>query len=293
MAVVDSHFHIWDPSTGDHSWLDQVPFPALRRAYSIDEYAAITAANGIAGGVLVQVLNDLNESLEFLAIAASNEVVLGVVGWVDLEAPDVADTLAQLRDAPGGDLLVGIRHLVQDEADREYLDRNSVRRGLAAVADAGLVFDLLVSESQLASALRCVRNVEHLRAVLDHGGNPQISSGARGSWDSLISELAATGRVSCKLSGFVTQSGEAWASDQLRPFLERVIEIFGVDKAMFGSDWPVLNAVADFDRVLQLTASVADRLTRDERDEIMAGTATRVYGLSSLGVIDAANDRRP
>jgi L-fuconolactonase len=277
MSVVDAHFHIWNPTTRDHGWLAGVP--VLDRRFSLVDYTAIARSNGVDQAVLVQVLNDLDETYEFLINAAAHPVIGGVVGWIDLETPDVTDVIAALREAPGGEYLVGIRHLVQAEADPAYLERSTVLRGLAAVADAGLVFDLLVSETQLASALRAVRKVESLSVVLDHGAKPRIVDGPREPWTSPLAELAATQRAQCKVSGFVTEAGPGWTAAAIRPFLDCLLEAFGPERLLFGSDWPVCTLVATFEEVLGLVSEWLAELSAVERSAVMGRNAQRIYGL--------------
>jgi L-fuconolactonase len=282
MSIIDTHFHIWDPTTRDHSWLAAVPWLSQTRHYSICEYAEVAGRNRVRGGVLVQVLNDLDETREFLALAAAQPSVLGVVGWVDLEAIDVADTIAMLREGPGGDLLVGIRHLVQGEPDPAYMERPTVLNGLRAVADAGLVFDLLVSERQIRSALNGINQVEGLRVVLDHAGKPRVDAGPTEPWTTLMREFASRGHVTCKLSGLVTEAGTSWSPGRLAPFVTCALSAFGPEQVMFGSDWPVFNGLATYQDVLQIVTSAIADMNRSERQAVMAGTAVRTYGLAPL-----------
>jgi L-fuconolactonase len=166
--IIDAHHHLWDPVTRRHAWLD--PLPALRRPFTIGEFTGLAAARGVTGSILVQVLPSAAETAEFLALsgsgtgtlvagAAAGTLVAGVVGWADLTAPDVADQVARLRALPGGDRLAGSRHLVQDEPDPDWLDRPDVRRGLRALGEAGLVYDLLVRPAQLPAAIRTARDL--------------------------------------------------------------------------------------------------------------------------------------
>lgn len=277
MTVVDSHFHVWDPAIRDHSWLEVAP--PLNQRFSIDQYESVAKANGVERAVLVQVLNDLAETYEFLTIAANHPIVAGVVGWVDLEAPDVADVIAVLQEARGGEYLVGVRHLVQSEPDVSYLERPTVLRGLRAVADASLVFDLLVHVAQMPAALNAVRQVENLAVVLDHGGKPQIAGGPREPWSSLVADLAATGRVDCKVSGLVTEAGPNWTEAEIRPFIDHLLTVFGSERVLFGSDWPVCTIFASYSDVLALVRSCVAELTDGEQAAAMGENALRAYGL--------------
>jgi L-fuconolactonase len=291
--IIDAHHHLWDPGTRRHAWLD--PLPALRRPFTIGEFTGLAAAHGVTGSILVQVLPSAAETAEFLALsgpgtgtlvagAAAGTLVAGVVGWADLTAPDVADQVARLRALPGGDRLAGIRHLVQDEPDPDWLDRPDVRRGLRALGEAGLVYDLLVRPAQLPAAIRTARDLPGVRFVLDHGGKPDIAHGRLEPWGSLVAELARQPNVACKLSGLVTEAGPGHSIAQIGPFAGRLIEAFGPDRLMFGSDWPVCTLAASYGEVLDLAvALLAGRLGPAGTDGVLGGNALRIYGLGAPG----------
>ncbi|TMR21849.1 amidohydrolase [Nonomuraea turkmeniaca] len=275
MDRIDAHHHVWDLSVRPQTWLDPEPMAPVRRTFTLDDLAAPAAAAGVTRTVLVQVLPDLDETREFLALAAASDLVAGVVGWIDLKAPDAADTLAAL---PGG--LVGVRHGVQSEADPEWLNRPDVRRGLAAVQAAGLAYDLLTLPHQLPAAIDTVRAMPGLTFVLDHLSKPPIAAGELEPWRSRIMELAAHPNVYCKLSGMVTEADwTAWRVSDLRPYAEVVLEAFGPDRVMFGSDWPVCLLAAEYRRVAQAADELCAGLSEGERAEVFAGTARRAYGL--------------
>ncbi len=249
----------------------------IRRAYGLAELRRETSAAGVTGTVLVQTVGDVIETDEFLAVAAESEgLVRGVVGWVDLTAPDVGDELARLRSLPGGDLLVGIRHQVQDEPDPLWFSRPSVVRGLRAVAAAGLVYDLLVLVPQLAVTRSVVEELPDLRFVLDHAAKPPIASGQFEPWAGEIAALAKYPHVSCKFSGLVTEaSWTTWTPDQISPYVRHIFDVFGPSRVMFGSDWPVCELAATYEQVV----SLARDLTSTDQDAVFSGTARSVYGL--------------
>jgi L-fuconolactonase len=226
------------------------------------------------------VLPDAEETAEFLTLAASSDLVAGVVGWADLTAEDVADSLDALRRGPGGELLVGIRHLVQAEADPAWLNRPDVRRGLGAVADADLVYDLLTVPHQLPAALATVRALPELTFVLDHVSKPPIASGEQEPWAARVRELAAEPNVFCKLSGMVTEADcRTWTTDDLRPYADVVLDAFGPSRVMFGSDWPVCLLAASYRQVVRTTEELTSALSAAERAEVFGGTAARAYRL--------------
>jgi L-fuconolactonase len=276
--IVDAHHHLWDPGARRHTWLDALP--QLRRPFGIPEFAQLATAHSVTASVLVQVLASTAETEEFLALAGRTPLLAGVVGWADLAAPGIADELARLRQLPGGGYLAGIRHLVQDEPDPDWLSRPDVRRGLRAVGDAGLAYDLLIRPGQLPAAVAAVRGLEGVRFVLDHGAKPDIAHGQAEPWSTLIGELATAPNISCKLSGLVTEAGPGWTPAQITPYVHRLLDCFGPARLMFGSDWPVCTLAAGYGDVLQLAVSTLQgRLSRAELDGVLAGTAVQWYRL--------------
>ncbi len=280
-AILDAHHHLWDPATRRHAWLDALP--SLGRAFTAAEFGQLCAAHGVTASVLVQVLADPAETAEFLAVAGSGAgsgaPVAGVVGWADLTSPGIAGELARLRELPGGDRLAGIRHLVQDEPDPGWLDRPEVRRGLRAVGDAGLAYDLLVRPPQLAAAVRAARDVDGVQFILDHGGKPDIAHGQAEPWPTLAGQLAALPNVACKLSGLVTEAGPGWTAAQIAPYARRLLDCFGPGRLMFGSDWPVCTLAAGYGDVLQLAAGLLAGLSAAETEAVLGGNAIRLYQL--------------
>lgn len=279
-ALVDAHHHIWDLSVRDQNWITGPAMAPIRRNFTIGELETEARAAGVTATVLVQTVGVPEETPEFLAAAAGSDLVAGVVGWTDLTAPGVTDTLAALRGLPGGDRLVGIRHQVQGEPDPRWLLRPDVLRGLAAVAAAGLAYDLLVLPHQLPAAIRAAELLPGLTLVLDHLAKPPVATGATEPWAGRIRALAALPNTVCKLSGLVTEAAwDSWTADGLRPYADVVLDAFGPGRLMFGSDWPVCGLAATYGEVLDAARTVTDGLSEDERDAVFGTTARRVYGL--------------
>lgn len=274
---IDAHHHVWDLAVREQAWLAELP--AIDRTFGLDDLRPSLERVGVDGTVLVQVATVVAETEEFLALAAAEPLVRGVVGWVDLTAPDVADEIARLRGMPGGELLVGVRHQVQGEPDPRWLLRDDVLAGLAAVAGAGLAYDLLVVPEQLPAAVEVVGRVPQLTFVLDHLGKPDIAAGRLDPWRGHLSALAAHPHVAAKLSGMVTEAGTGWTVDTLRPFASHLLEAFGPERVMAGSDWPVCLLAASYTDVAALTEQQLEELSAPERADVLGGTATRVYGL--------------
>ncbi|GLW73789.1 amidohydrolase [Kitasatospora phosalacinea] len=278
---VDAHHHLWQLDRRPQRWLDEPQLAAIRRDFTMAELAPAARAAGVRRTVLVQVLPDLAETREFLALAAAEPLIAGVVGWVDLTSPAIADTLAALRAGPGGELLVGVRHLVQGEADPRWLCRPEVRRGLRAVGAAGLRYDLLTLPHQLPAAVETVRALPDQEFVLDHLSKPPVARGETQPWAGLLRELAREPQMSCKLSGLVTEADPArWSVADLRPYAETALDAFGPRRVMFGSDWPVCLTAADYGRVVHVAEELTAPLSPHERAEVFGGTALRTYRLA-------------
>jgi L-fuconolactonase len=273
--TVDAHHHVWDLSVRDQDWIDRDS--PLRRDFTMADLTPEARAAGVDRTVLVQTVTVAEETPEFLALAAAHELIAGVVGWTDLTNPDVAGELARLRDLPGGRYLKGIRHQVQGEPDPEWLLRPDVTRGLAAVADAGLVYDLVVLPHQLPACVKAAASLPGLTFVLDHLGKPPIASGALEPWASGLRALAALPNTVGKLSGLLTEADPAsWTVDRLRPYADTALEAFGPDRLMFGSDWPVCTLAADYGEALD---AMDELVAPAERTRIFETTAVRVYDL--------------
>ena len=280
--IVDAHHHFWDPDAAEYPWLTS-ELAAIRRRFGPEDLAPELAAAGVAATILVQTRSNLDESREFLALAASSSFIRGVIGWVDLTDPGVADVLAELRAGPGGDRLVGLRHQVHDEPDAAWLARPDVRRGIRAVGAGGLVFDLLVRARELPAAIELGRDLSDVPFVVDHMAKPPIAAGALEPWSMLIGQLAALDNVACKISGLVTEAFWAtWRVQDLQPYVDRAIDVFGAGRLIFGSDWPVCLVAADYETVLGAARKLTAALSPSEWAAVFAGNAIATYRLSSL-----------
>jgi L-fuconolactonase len=243
---------------------------------------------------VVQTVCVAEETPELLALAESAPEVAGVVGWVDLCSPDVAEQLAALRQLPGGRYLVAVRHWVQEEPDNNWLCRPDVRKGLQAVADAGLVYDLLLRHYQLPAALDTVAALNELRFVVDHGAKPDIAHGQVEPWSSQMAELGTRPNVAVKFSGLVTESDQkTWpitsgSVDQFRPYAEVILDAFGPSRVMWGSDWPVCLRAASYDDVLAMAESFTSCLSASEGSQVFGGTARAWYSLEQSDGAPAA-----
>ncbi|MEU5960450.1 amidohydrolase family protein [Micromonospora parva] len=281
-GIVDAHHHLWVRARHPQSWIDPVTMAAIDADFEPADLAPLARAAGVTATVVVQSIASVAETVDLLGIAAEDTLIRGVVGWVDLTADDVAEHLDRLRSARGGERLVGIRHLVQSETDPAYLDRPDVRRGIAAVGAAGLVFDLLVRQHQLPMAVRLTRDLPEVSFVLDHLGKPALGRPELAQWSRDLRSLAASPNTTAKLSGLVTEvPGSAWTPGDLRPAVEDALDAFGPDRLMFGSDWPVCLLASSYQRWVDTVAELLDGQDAADRASIWGATARRAYGLET------------
>ncbi|WP_340374652.1 amidohydrolase family protein [Streptomyces sp. SS7] len=279
-GIVDSHHHVWDLSVRDQDWISKGELAPLRRNFTLADLAPEARAAGVTATVLVQTITVPEETPEFLALAADSDLVAGVVGWTDLTAPGIAETLAGLRAGPGGEYLVGIRHQVQSEPDPRWLVRPDVLRGLSSVAEAGLVYDLVVKPHQLAAAVAAAERLPGLTFVLDHLGKPPVESGELVPWAQQIRRLAALPNTVCKLSGMVTEADwGSWTTAAFAPYADTALDAFGPGRLMFGSDWPVCRLAATYAEVVTVARELTAGLGPAERHDVFTGTAVRTYDL--------------
>ncbi|MET8230661.1 amidohydrolase family protein [Micromonospora sp. NPDC005298] len=279
-GIVDAHHHLWVRARHPQPWIDPDTMAAIDADFTPVDLAPVARAAGVTQTIVVQSVATRTETPELLGIAADDPLITGVVGWIDLTAVDVADRLDRLRAGRGGERLVGIRHLVQSEPDPAYLDRPDVRGGVAAVGAAGLTFDLLVRDHQLPAATRLVRDLPGTRFVLDHLGKPTLGRADLGDWPRDLRALAAEPNTTAKLSGLVTEvDGPTWTTADLRPAVEHALDVFGPDRLMFGSDWPVCLLASSYQRWVDALADLLAPLGDDERAAIWRRTARRAYRL--------------
>jgi L-fuconolactonase len=279
-AVVDAHHHLWDLAVRDQPWT--AALPPLRRSFALDDLRPALHCGNVTATVLVQTVTVAAETPEMLALAAAEPLIRGVVGWTPLDSPAIADRLARLRALPGGDALVGIRHQVQNEPDPRWLCRPAVRRGLEAVGAAGLSYDLLVTAEQLPSAIETVRALPEVRFVLDHAGNPPVDPAAVEAWRRDITELARAGNAMVKLSGLITRAYPGSVPpQQQRSWVQTLLDNFGPDRMMYGSDWPVCLLSATYEETLAVAQAATAALSAAGQRSVFADTAIRWYQLGS------------
>jgi L-fuconolactonase len=275
---VDAHHHIWRLDRGDYGWLN--PTPALARIYRDFELAdlkPLLAAANVEATVLVQAAPTIAETRFLLDVARNSDgLVRGVVGWVNLGAADAAETLETLAGDP---LLKSIRPMLQDLADPDWIVRPEVQPALAALPRLGLRFDALVKPRELRPLLRTLERHPDLAVVIDHCAKPDIAGNRWQPWAEDLAALARHTRAHCKLSGLVTEAGAHWSVEALQRYADHVLQCFGPERLLWGSDWPVVTLAASYAAWVATTDALLAGVSRADKDRIFGGNARRFYGL--------------
>ncbi|TAM27753.1 MAG: amidohydrolase [Rhodanobacter sp.] len=277
MIIVDAHQHYWQPERGDYAWLAQAP-AALQRSFLPADLCHLREAAGVQFSVLVQAAPNEDETRYLFELAQRDKAVLGVVGWVDLEAEDACARIdAMVRDGNG--LLCGLRPMAQDIPDPDWLARPTLDRAFDCMQDHGLAFDALVTMAQLPALYRRLQRQPTLRAVLDHAGKPPIAHGDITPWNRWIDKLAQQPQLHCKLSGLLTLLEPGMHEQAIEPCVKGLFERFGANRLMWGSDWPVLTTHADYGHWLELARSLTERFAPNRQTDVFGANAARFYAL--------------
>jgi L-fuconolactonase len=286
--VVDAHQHFWTYGTYQTSWMEVPPyagdpaFEPLRRSFQPDDLAPKLKAAGIHCTVTIEAADGLAENAALLANARSHDWIAGVVGWVPLA--DASDVERALDAHAGERALVGIRHLVNVEPDADWIIRPDVLKGLQVLAARHLTFDYVgILPRHLEHVPLVARHVPDLRIVIDHLGKPPVAAGEFEPWSSLLARAAQMPNVFAKVSGLDAGDADDWTAADIAPYMDRALELFGPERLMFGSDWPVANLRGGYSKVWRETNVALSRLSRDERDLILGGTAIEFYRLPVTG----------
>jgi len=275
---IDAHHHLWTLARGDYGWLTPDLTP-IYRDFHLSDLAPHLSAAGIEGTILVQAAPTEAESTFLLDIAENTEVVRGVVGWTDFDA---ADGAARIDELAARNLLVGLRPMVQDIDDDNWLLGPTLAPLLAAMARNGLVFDALVLPRHLPRLLRVIDSHPDLKFVLDHCSKPRLAAGEIAIWQRDIALLAQYPNIVCKLSGLVTEAAPDWQIADLRQAVDHVRACFGPQRMLWGSDWPVVNLAGGYAKWFAAAETLLADLSPDEKADIFGGNAARIY-LSSRG----------
>jgi len=270
--IIDAHQHFWKPARGDYGWL--TPDLPIHRVYGPDDLSPLMKAAGVDASIIVQAAPTAAETDYMLDIARRTPSVLGVVGWIDLAAPDAA---AQVKARAADPLFLGVRPMLQDIAQHDWILRPELDLSLRAIAETGLVFDTLVLSHQLGVADELARRHPDLSMVLDHGAKPKLgNSAAMATWRDDMARLAARPNVTCKLSGLLTELPPGGSKADVKQAADILFDLFGSERLLWGSDWPVLTLAGDYqgwiDQARELIAA-----NKADGAAIMGGNALRIY----------------
>ena len=280
---IDAHQHFWRYDPAEHAWMTE-EMAAIRRDFVPEDLKPLLDQLGFGGSVAVQARQNVEETRWLLELAGRYEFIRGVVGWVDLRSPELP---RQLERFAGERKLVGVRHVVQDEPDDEFMLRSDFRAGIARLAEFGLAYDVLIYPRQLPAAIRLVGEFPGQRFVLDHIAKPAIGEGRREPWESGLRELAKSPNLFCKLSGMVTEARwKQWGHADFRPYLDAVYEAFGPERLMIGSDWPVCTLSASYSSAMEIVLDYIAQFPAEVQDGILGTNCARFYGLGERGIRD-------
>ncbi|HJP90361.1 MAG TPA: amidohydrolase family protein [Pyrinomonadaceae bacterium] len=275
--MIDSHQHFWQVGRFDYPWMSR-DLGVLYRDYLPPDLSPILERNGISKTVLVQASNSVAESRWLLELAGANSFIAGVVGWVDLTSPEVEEQLRELSTDPK---FKGVRHLVESEPNDDWLVQPAMLSGLNRLAAHGLSYDLLVHTRHLKYVPQVAETCPELALVIDHLAKPPIARNEIKEWSQALAPVAKFPNINCKLSGLVTEANwNSWRTDDLRPFVDRALELFGVERMMFGSDYPVCLLAATYDRVVESFQETLKDLSDLEREKIFSTNAAKFYRLN-------------
>ena len=278
---IDSHHHIWDLSIRDQDWIVGESLAPIRRNFLMSDYKEAVKPFGIEKSVIVQTVTTYDETPELLAIAETDEMVAGIVGWLDMSADDAILQLDHYQTLPGAAYLKGIRDIVQDHPDSNYLARPQVDKNVKELGKRGLAYDILTKTPELFGAIELAKNNSDVQFVLDHISKPYISKREFEPWRSLIKEIAKYENVVCKVSGIVTEADwKNWNIEDIKPYFDIILENFGANRLMYGSDWPVCTLAGSYVEVFNLAENLAQELSPTEKESFWSGCANRAYRLN-------------
>jgi L-fuconolactonase len=277
VCCIDAHHHLWRYRDPGQPWMTG-EMSSLRREIGLDELHKVAAASGITGTVVIEVERTAEETQWLASLAASDDLIMGVVGWANLTDPSAQRELEQLASLPK---LKGVRHPIHDEPDPNFILREDFNKGIAMLRALGLTYDLLIFEEHLPQSITFVDRHPNQIFILDHIAKPRIRDGSIATWRSNLLELARRPNVYCKLSGVVTEADwKRWTPEMIAPYFDTVLEAFQPRRLMFGSDWPIVTLASTYERWVDTVRSAIARLSTSEQESILWRSVTQAYGLS-------------
>ena len=273
---IDAHQHFWNYSQSSYSWIDE-DMERIRKDFLPADLAPVLKEYKMDGCVAVQARQNDEETPFLLGLAKQNSFIKGVVGWVDLLADDLEEKLERCTSQP---ILKGFRHSLQDEADPAFILQPRFQKGLRLLLKYNFTYDLLIKPPQFQATIKALDSYNEMPMVLDHMAKPLIKSGEMEQWREDIFALAKHKTVMCKLSGMVTEADwQSWKYEDLEPYLDTVLEAFGPERLMFGSDWPVCLVAAEYGEVIGAVERHISKLSASEQSQIMGSNAIKFYNL--------------
>lgn len=274
--IIDSHQHFWNYEPVKHEWIDD-SMSVIRRNFTPSDLAKVYADNAIDGCVAVQADQTTEETDFLLKLSKENDFIKGIVGWVDLRAANIDNVLSHYNQF---DMIKGFRHVVQGEPDHNFLLRPNFLNGISKLETLNFTYDILIFPHQLGATLEFVKKFPNQKFVIDHIAKPYIKDGFYDGWAALMREVAKCDNVYCKISGMITEADfNTWTPEQVHPYINLVLEAFGTERIMYGSDWPVCLVAGNYTEVKELTTNFITKLSVSEQAAIMGDNAIIFYNL--------------
>lgn len=274
--TIDSHQHFWKYEPVKHNWIDD-SMAVIRKDFMPSDLQKVYAENEIDGCIAVQADQTLEETDFLLKLSAKNDFIKGIVGWVDLRSENIEEVLENYSKF---EKIKGFRHIVQGEPDHNFLLRPDFLRGISKLEKYNFTYDILIFPHQLGATLEFVKKFPNQKFVIDHIAKPYIKDGFYDGWAALMTEIGKQENVYCKLSGMITEADfDKWTPQQIEPYMNLVLNAFGSEKIMFGSDWPVCLVAGNYKKVKEIVTDFIAKLSSKEQASIMGGNAIKFYNL--------------
>ncbi|MBN2611144.1 MAG: amidohydrolase family protein [Bacteroidales bacterium] len=272
--IIDAHQHFWKYNKREYPWInDQMEI--LKKNYLPGHLSSLMTEEKIIGSVAVQARQSIEETEWLLQLADEYEFVKGVVGWVDLCSKNLTD---QLDKYASNQKLVGVRHVIHDEPDDFYILRNDFNRGIEELKKYNLTYDILIFEHHLPQTIEFVKKHPNQIFIVDHIAKPKIRQGNLHPWKTNIEKLAGFQNVFCKLSGIITEADwKNWNDETIKPYLDVVVDAFGTNRVMIGSDWPVCLVAGSYKQVIELTTDYFTKFSENEKGAVFGNNALNIY----------------
>ncbi|MFB6318492.1 amidohydrolase family protein [Saccharicrinis sp. FJH54] len=276
MMIIDTHHHIWQYNPVEFDWIDD-EMSSIRKSFLPEDLHQTIQGTGVEQVITVQARQTLEETDWLLTLAEKHDFMKGVIGWVPLASSDIQSVLDRYKDNPW---LKGVRHVVQGEPDPEFISGQDFNHGIELLKEYDLLYEILIFEHQLPNSIRFVDRHPDQVFVLDHMAKPKIKANEIKDWKYNMHELAKRDNVYCKLSGMVTEADyKTWNREQLQPYFDVVLEEFGPERLMFGSDWPVCLVATEYEQWVNIVRGIISGFSQTEQDQILFKNAQRVYNI--------------